>query len=154
MRTPRTLTAVLAFLGICTSVAGEFGLGIDDSVQSSCTQLVEHSRNTCTSAAVVDDLRRYFVHGAPLRIEAINYFLDRNAVWMRGEPEVKTLCGALATIAADPQLKHWRELRKSIRALPYRSMHIALETQLQDQTLTAAGRDRVAEVRALVKEKS
>jgi hypothetical protein len=112
--------------------AGEYGLAVGPSYPHPCKFEVSRSLNSCTTAAVAEDLRRHFISGEPFRLEAVkmavlsgSIFIDRDALSPFSEVIVE-ICTADAPHDFD-------RLVSFLGYLPYRSLALRLARELENE---------------------
>jgi hypothetical protein len=111
------------------SEAGDYGLTVDDSLES-CRSAATHTRNVCSSNVVVGDLRGHFVEGAAHGVAAVEVGFAHCSIWFAGVPERTRVYQALVGMAVQPKLHDETRLLKNIGCFPFAQMRQLIDAEL------------------------
>lgn len=110
---------------------GDYGLTIDDTAKYPCNDNVNNSRNTCTSAAAIEELNRYFINNEEVKIEAVKYYINGCNGWIKSNSESDKINKALMDIITNDNTVKTKTLDKMVGCLPYKKLKLNIESELK-----------------------
>ncbi len=127
----RTASLLLAALAVAPALfAGEYGLGVGASYPHPCERAASRTLNSCTPAAVVEDLRGHFISGKPFRIKAVEMAVLSGSIWIDRDA-LPPFNDAIVAICAAESPHDFQTLLEFLGFLPYASLRQRLESEIQ-----------------------
>lgn len=125
--------ALLALLLVSPSLfAGDYGLTVDPKGKHPCEYALLQSRNTCTPAAVSEDLKGYFIEKKPFRIESVKLAVWSGRISM-DEGALPPFIDTIVEICKADAPHDFQKLVKFLGFLPYRSLVQRLAKELETE---------------------
>jgi hypothetical protein len=143
---------MILILGANVAIAGEYGLGIDNSIKSGCRFPKNASLNYCSADRIASDLFRHFRDGKEYEIKASYYGFDRGVLSFRGAEERKIVYGAISSLLALEKPHFENELMDIVRRFPFKSMRAAINRKLKKSNNSKAGVKRLSKAYMIVEQ--
>lgn len=127
----RIVPALIACLVAAPAVlAGEYGLSVSSSFPHPCERELTHTLNSCTPAAVAEDLRGYFIAGKPFRIKAVEMAVLSGSISLAPDA-LATFNDTIAAICVSDSSHHFDTLERLLHFLPYKTLRRRLASELR-----------------------
>ena len=146
----RALLLAALFLASPALLGGEYGLSVGPSFPNPCQREVSHTLNSCTTAAVAEDLRRHFLSGEAFRIKAVEMAVLSGRISVE-KKAMADFNDTIAAICVADSPHDFDTLVKFLRYLPYRSLRERLAAELERTTHPAARKRLQKAIAALPK---
>jgi len=112
--------------------AGEYGLSVDPSFPHPCKRKASRSLNDCTPAAVVQDLRGYFISGKSFRLKAVEMAVVSGKISVSADALAPFNEGIVA-ICLSESPHDFDTFKRFLHYLPYSSLRVRLASELPVQ---------------------
>lgn len=109
--------------------AGEFGLSVDPSFPHPCKGKASRSLNYCTTAAVIQDLRGYFLSGKNFRIKAVEMAVATGKISLSADA-LATFNEGIAAICLSESPHDFEAFKRFLYFLPHSSLRVRLVSEL------------------------
>ena len=123
------LLLVVSLVASPAMFAGEYGLSVDPSVPHPCKRKVSRSLNSCTTAAVVQDLHRAFLSGKTFRIKAVEMAVLSGKISLSADA-MTTFNEGIVAICLSESPHDFEAFKRFLHYLPYSSLRVRLAAEL------------------------
>ena len=123
------LLLVVSLVASPAMFAGEYGLSVDPSFPHPCKRKVSRSLNSCTTAAVVQDLHRAFLSGKNFRIKAVEMAVLSGKISLSADA-LAPFNEGIAAICMSESPHDFDTFKRFLHYLPYSSLRVRLASEL------------------------